>query len=301
MNNFESLRPLVSRLAFQVPFSSLTTFRVGGPAAALADCAAPEEVQAVFRLAGSEGWPVFVLGKGSNLLVSDRGFDGVVIRLTGGLAGAKFEGTAAEVGAGYGLVKLSREAAKRGLSGLEFACAIPGSVGGAAVMNAGAHGGEFSSVVREIRGLDSEGGLVTWKRGDVEWGYRRGVQNSRCIFTTIFDFSLQSIDIIQKTMDNNLSVRKRSQPQGFSAGSVFRNPQGRKAYELIDGAGLRGACEGGAVVSGMHANFILNRGGAAASDVYRLIRLVQARVREKFGVELETEIRFLGEFDEASP
>lgn len=297
MNNYESIRSLISDVEFQVPFSRLTTFRTGGPAAVLAGPSNLAELKGLFKYIDDNGLPWFVLGMGSNLLVSDRGFDGVVLRLKGELADVNFDGTSVSVGAGASLVKTAHVAMEKGLSGLEFAVAIPGTVGGAVFMNAGAHGGEMSRIVREVRCLDNDNRERVYAAPEIDWGYRRGAVDSRCIFTTIFDFSPQTIDIIKKTMDNNLSVRKRSQPSGFSAGSVFRNPQDAKAYELIILAGMQGASEGGAVVSDMHANFILNRDNAMSADIYRLIRRVRQAVFENSGVELQSEIRFLGDFD----
>jgi UDP-N-acetylmuramate dehydrogenase len=295
MNNYESVRSIVPDVEFQVPFSRLTTFRTGGPAAVLARPANLRELEGLFRFIDDNGLKSFVLGMGSNLLVSDKGFDGVAIRLQGELAGTNFEGTTATVGAGASLVKLSHTAMEKGLSGLEFAVAIPGTVGGAVFMNAGAHGSDISRVVREVRCLDSGNRERVYRGSEIEWGYRLGLVDSRCIFTTIFDFSPQTIDIIKKTMDNNLSVRKRSQPPVFRRGAFFAIRRTRRLTNSSFGP----VCRSKGRRSGRfrHARQLHpQRGDATSSDIYRLIGRVRRAVLENSGIELQSEIRFLGDF-----
>ena len=293
-----SLLKLFPGARTDVPFSTLTTMRVGGNAAVLADPGNTGELQSLLYIIREHDLPSLIIGKGSNLVVSDRGFDGVVYRLGGDFKAIEFRGDTVIAGGGAGLAMLSRMAAERGFSGLEFAAGIPGTVGGAVVMNAGAHGEDISGITAEVHTVTLNGVTETVSGESVKWGYRHGIDDSRIISTTIFKIFNKSIDIILKKMDNNQNVRKDSQPTGFSAGSVFRNPEGGKAWQFIRDAGFSGFKMGGAVVSDKHANFILNTGNATAADVAGLIRAVQKGVREKFGIELIPEIRLIGEFEE---
>ncbi|OHD55963.1 MAG: UDP-N-acetylenolpyruvoylglucosamine reductase [Spirochaetes bacterium GWF1_51_8] len=283
---------------FDYPFAKLTTFRAGGPASVLIDVAAEFQLRDLLALIADESLESLCIGRGSNLLISDLGFDGVVFRLTGALAQIEFKGDRGIAGAGASLVEFARAAAKQGLSGLEFAGGIPGSVGGAVYMNAGAHGSDISCAVSEIRVVSPGGETETIGKEAVNWDYRQGLQDSRIISTTIFKFFSETIDRITKKMDNYLNLRKESQPAGYSAGSVFRNPPGEKAWQLIKDAGFMGMKIGGASVSDKHANFIMSDGTAAGGDIYCLIRAVQKGVMEKTGIELIPEIRLIGKFEE---
>ena len=295
MDRYGSLEGVASARR-NATFAETTTFRTGGPIDILVEPATVEELSQTVRILNAESIPYFMLGMGSNLLGSDAGFRGAAVRLKGELSDVSFEGETASAGAGYSLVRLANRAAREGLSGLEFACGIPGTVGGAARMNAGAYGVEIGRIVTEI-GTILPDGKVEFLRGDeVEWQYRQGVESSRIIFTTKFKLFTQSIDKILNKMDNNMSSRRNSQPAGYSAGSVFRNPEGEKAYKLILESGLKGERIGGAFVSEKHANFILNDGTATSDDIFRLIRKAQKIVMDKFGFELRPEIRLIGEF-----
>lgn len=278
------------------PLKNYTTFKTGGDASAIAFPKNLDELKKIFNLIRKNNIPYYIIGGGSNILISDKGFDGIIIKLSGELSEIRFDGTMAIAGGGASLIRLSRLAMENGLAGLEFACAIPGTVGGAVMINAGAHGEDISGIINEIHAISADGTVEILKKSDINWGYRRGAGGSRCFFTTIFDLNQKMVDIIKKKMDNCISERNRSQPKGFSAGSIFKNPSGDKAYRLIIEAGFGGACVGDAVVSDKHANFIINRGNASSSDIFNLITQIQNGVRDKFGVNLETEIQLLGEF-----
>jgi len=238
-----------------------------------------EALIACWHYARTENIPVRIIGLGSNILCPDEGLPGLTV-VTTRLTKIFWEGRKVVVGAGYSLGRLALEAGQKGLSGLEFARGIPGTVGGAIVMNAGAHGEEIADRLVRVETLDENGQVRSWERGELQFGYRQS--------------SLSQGYWVLQAMKENLQRRKRTQPLEFpNAGSVFRNPPGDSAGRLIEQAGWKGKRVGGAEVSEKHANFIINRGNATAQDVLTLIEAIQADVLNKFGVRLEPEIKYL--------
>jgi UDP-N-acetylmuramate dehydrogenase len=274
-----------------------TTFRIGGPCVAMVLPQSMESVAEVLQLLNETGTSYFVMGGGSNLLVSDRGFDGIIIK-TSGLNTLTIEDTKLTAGAGNPLGRIAVAAAKASLSGLEFAHGIPGTVGGGVCMNAGAYGGEMSQVVLESRYATACGELRTLKADEHAFAYRDSffLQNRDCfLLETVFSLKQGDSEASFAHMRELWEKRKASQPLELpSAGSMFKRPPGHFAGKLIDDCGLRGISEGGAMVSPKHANFIVNTGNATADDVLRLIERVKEAVLSRFGVEMHCEVRRLG-------
>ena len=212
-----------------------------------------------------------------------------------GLAQSAWDSEWVSVGAGYSLARLSQEAADRGLTGLEFARGIPGTVGGAVVMNAGAHGGSIQDILEEVTILTPDGEVQQIAKQDIQFGYREcSLRDQVIVLAGVFRLKAGDPDVIQATMSENLAKRKAAQPLELpNAGSVFRNPPGDSAGRLIEEAGWKGKRLGGAQVSSKHANFIVNQGNATARDVLALIREIQKDVHHQFGVELKTEVRYI--------
>ena len=293
-----------------VPMSHYTTFRVGGNAAYLVNVESEEGLIALLKCLREAGMKYYLLGNGSNLLVSDQGFDGVMIRLGGDFLSSKsaLAGMSDNpsvnylyAGAAASLSKVAQLAAEEGLSGMEFAFGIPGTIGGAVVMNAGAYGGEMKQVVHSVRLLDEELRVVTLSGEEMAFGYRSSILKQRQMIVLSVELKLVSGDQeqIRQKMNENMSARREKQPLEYpSAGSTFKRPEGYFAGKLIQDAGLRGYSVGGAQVSEKHCGFVINRDNATASDVYRLIRNVQEKVRESSGVMLEPEVIMLGEFSD---
>jgi len=294
-------RELSGTVLANEPMSRHTTYRVGGPADLFVTCDSVADLALALRVLAEDDVAYVVLGKGSNVLVSDEGYRGAVLLLGRGFKRHGLEGEHLQAGAGVSLAALVQDAFSRGLSGLEFAVGIPGSVGGALAMNAGSREQWIGDIVESVTLYVPGEGLVAVRGAEIEWGYRTTDLPSRGV---VVECTLHVSDgdkaSIRRTMESNFTRRKTSQPLGRpSAGSVFLNPVGDSAGGLIESAGLKGERIGGAVVSDVHANFILNDGGATASDVMRLIRRVRSAVKETHGIELQTEIRFLGSFEEA--
>lgn len=288
----------VGEVRLNEPLAPHTTWKIGGPADMLVIPHTKDQLVNLVKLLHRHGEPFFVLGRGSNLLVSDKGIRGVVVKLGKALEYARFEKNIVYAGAAFSFIKLSALAAKRGLTGLEFAGGIPGSVGGAVFMNAGAHGSDVSRILKQVEVLLPDGETVVWTNDDMRYGYRHSVLQERPGIVTEAVFVLQPGDraAIDQAMAANKDRRLRTQPlQLACAGSVFRNPPGDHAARLIEQAGLKGMRVGGAEVSTLHANFIVNTGDATAEDVLTLIRNIQAIIYETYRVKLETEVRFAGE------
>lgn len=291
-----------------VPMSQYTTFRVGGNAAYLVNVESEESLIALLKCLREAGMKYYLLGNGSNLLISDRGFDGVMIRLCGDFLNCKsvlagisdnLSVNYLHAGAAASLSKVAQLAAEEGVSGMEFAFGIPGTIGGAVVMNAGAYGGEMKQVVHSVRLLDEELRAVTLSGEEMAFGYRSSILKQRQMIVLSVELELFSGDQeqIRQKMNDNMSARREKQPLEYpSAGSTFKRPEGYFAGKLIQDAGLRGYSVGGAQVSEKHCGFVINRDNATASDVYQLIRSVQEKVRESSGVMLEPEVIMLGEF-----
>ncbi|MEW8978682.1 MAG: UDP-N-acetylmuramate dehydrogenase [Symbiobacterium sp.] len=285
------------RIRRDEPLKRHTTFRIGGPADYLVQVANRQELSGLLRLAGEEGLPVYILGNGSNLLVSDEGVRGLVLSLTGEFGRLAVEGSTVRVGGGYNLPKLAYEVQKRGLGGIEFACAIPGTVGAGLVINAGAHGGDLSQVVTEATVVWGDGREQRLTRDEIGFGYRSTrLQGTSAIVVEVV-MALHPADPaeLQGAMRQHLERRRATQPLGHpNAGSIFKNPPGDYAGRLIELAGLKGARVGDAQVSEKHANFIVNLGQATAKDVLMLMDRVRSTVEQRFGVRLEAEVKIWG-------
>jgi UDP-N-acetylmuramate dehydrogenase len=288
---------LRGRMVANASLADVTWFRVGGPAQVLFSPADPEDLAHLLsRL--PDDMPVTTVGLGSNLIVRDGGVPGVVIRLGGKGFGTITveEGDRVRAGAAVPDVKVARAAADAAIDGLAFYRGIPGSIGGALRMNAGAHGGETTDVLVEARGVDRKGEMRVFTHADMGFAYRNSSAPNDVIFTeALFQGRAGDRDAIQAEMDRVTEAREAAQPiKEKTGGSTFKNPPGDKAWKLIDAAGCRGLVVGDAQVSEMHCNFLINRGNATASDIEILGEEVRRRVRENSGVELEWEIKRIG-------
>ena len=276
------------------PMSRHISFRVGGPAALMALPKTEHEAQLCVKTAVSMGVEPFFLGNGSNLLVPDEGVQRFLIKPIPGLNGITLDGNTITAGSGVTLARLAMFARDNALTGLEFAHGIPGSLGGAVFMNAGAYGGEMAQVVRSVTCLTADGEIETVT--DFDFGYRHSAfaDGKRLILSATMELQPGDREAITARMDELAAQRQSKQPLEFpSAGSMFKRPVGYFAGALVEQAGLKGFTVGGAQVSEKHAGFVINVGGATCSDVLELVRQVQLRVMEQFGVELEMEVRVL--------
>ncbi len=276
-----------------------TTFKVGGPARIMLVIEDTEQLSAVIKYLKLVEREYFLLGNGSNLLVSDKGYDGVIIKLGSSFAGISVEDSKVICGGAASLSLAARTAAESSLTGMEFAAGIPGSVGGAMVMNAGAFGGDMSMITSSVEVLNEDGALMTLDNETMEFGYRTSViKNTGFIVTkAVFELNPGKKEDIFAVMDDISAKRRAKQPLEFpSAGSTFKRPEGYYAGKLIMDSGLRGFSIGGARVSEKHCGFVINSGYASAADIYDVICQVQERVKDKFGVDLEREVILLGDF-----
>ena len=281
----------------QASLSELTSFHIGGPAALLIDLPSDDAAEQVFSLCRQADLPVFWLGKGSNLLVSDCGFDGVVLHLTD-TAAPDVHGTQITCPAGVPLLRLCRLACERGLSGLEFAYGIPGSVGGAVYMNAGAYGGEIKDVLTEVHLLLPDGTRVTRPADTLSLGYRHSslMEEGGVVLSATVTLTPDDPAAITARMEECMAKRRAKQPLEYpSAGSFFKRPEGQFAGAPIEQCGLKGFRVGDAQVSEKHAGFVINRGEATCEQVKTLAREVRRRVREQTGFDLVPEVRLLGD------
>ena len=279
----------------QEPMSRRTTFGIGGPALLIRP-QNREQLQAAVAICRGVGQPPFILGRGSNLLVSDAGIARPVIQLGEGLSAVVRQGDTLRCGAGAALISVCLQAARAGLSGLEWAYGIPGSLGGGVYMNAGAYGGELKDVVAEVTYLDENGDFCTASGDELQFGYRHSVFQQRecCIVEAVLALVPGRESEIRAAMEDYMNRRREKQPLEYgSAGSTFKRPAGNYASALVDRCGLKGLAVGGAEVSQKHAGFIINRGGATAAEVLQLIAEVQRTVREKTGYELECEVKYV--------
>lgn len=281
------------------PMSEHTTFEIGGPADLFVIPETLEQAEQVIAACRAASEPFFVLGRGSDLLVSDEGYRGTIIAMADALDDVEVDGTHMTCQAGVTLADAAEMACTLGLTDLEFACGIPGTVGGAVYMNAGAYDGEIKDILASVRALDPSGDVIDIDVADMEMGYRTSRVRTEGLVVLSATFSLEEGDDVQirATMDDLTERRESKQPLDMpSAGSTFKRPEGYFAGKLITDAGLKGCRIGGAQVSEKHAGFVVNAGEATAEDVRGLIRHVQSEVERQFGVELEPEVRFLGEF-----
>lgn len=296
---------LPGRLRRDAPLAPLTTYRLGGPAAVLVEPAGAEDVTTVAEVLRSAGdVPLLVLGRGSNTVVSDRGWPGLVLHVGPGLSWIEASGDRDVVaGAGTTMPQLANWAARRGLTGLEFLVSIPGSVGGGVRMNAGAHGGEIADHLVAASILDTDAlGVSEVRAADLGMSYRKSsLTSAQIVIDARFSLEVAPPAAIRERMESFRRHRAETQPgAALNAGSVFKNPAGDFAGRLVDAAGLKGFSVGGARVSDKHANFFVAQPGATAQDVFDLVHTVKAKVKAATGVELEPEVRFAGAFREGA-
>lgn len=281
------------------PMKKHTTFRIGGPSDYFVLPKNIEEVKGVIALCKEKEVPFYILGNGSNLLVSDDGFRGVIIQLYKNMSHIEVEGNAIRAQVGALLSKIAAEALQNGLTGFEFASGIPGTLGGAVVMNAGAYGGEMKDVLTEVTALTQDGEVKVLKKEELDLGYRTSVVGKKgyIALEAVVELQKGNPDEIKATMDDLKERRTTKQPLEYpSAGSTFKRPEGYFAGKLIQDTGLRGFSVGGAQISEKHCGFVINKDRATAKDVAELMREVSDRVEAKFGVPLEPEVKKLGDF-----
>ena len=295
----QSLRKFVpeENICLQESMASHTTFRIGGLADCFVQLENTEQLIKVQKYLSQVGVPFFVLGNGSNLLVSDAGFRGVILQIGSKMNRVTVEGNVIVAQAGASMAQIARTAMEHELTGMEFASGIPGTIGGGVVMNAGAYGGELSQIVTQVNVVNSEGGIMELDNETMEFGYRTSTIRNNPFTVTEVILRLEKGDKqqIRERMEELAAKRREKQPLEYpSAGSTFKRPAGHYAGQLIMEAGLRGLQCGGAKVSDKHCGFVINTGNATAEDVRKLIREVQARVKDQFNVDLETEVLFLG-------
>ena len=281
------------------PLAPYTSYKIGGPTAVWVAPVSEDGVGRTLEIIHRNDAPLFVLGRGSNVLLSDRGWDGVTLYLGENLSAMAFDGRQARVLAGTLLLDLIRAAVKKGLAGMEQLAGIPGGIGGALRMNAGAFGQEIESATRTVKGFRRNGSPFQATRNDITFDYRRVPELEDVVITSaVFGFEESDPQILSDRMEDILALRAKKQPLKYpSCGSVFKRPAGYYAGALIEEAGLKGERIGGAMVSPQHAGFILNVDRASAADVYALIDLIGKKVFERFGVRLEREVRLIVEFD----
>ncbi len=274
-----------------------TSFRIGGPAEWFVLVRSLNALVDVLRLAREEGVGVFVLGAGTNLLISDKGVKGLVLKLEGVFRTYRIQGTEIISGASVPLAWLLDDAQERGLSGLEFAAGIPGTVGGAVVTNAGAFNGNIGEIIQGLRLVNKEGEYLHLSQEKFSFSYRHtSLQEGSIITEVTLALKRRKREDIREEASRNLRKRGENQPTSFSAGCIFKNPSALAAGQLIESLGLKGRTNGKARISTGHANFIENLGGATAREVWDLIGLIKERIRAEKGINLELEIKLMGEF-----
>jgi UDP-N-acetylmuramate dehydrogenase len=291
----QELEALGLKITAREPMSKHTTWGIGGPAEWYAEPASLEQLSGLLRFARANGLPVFFLGGGSNLLVGDRGLDGFVVRLRGVFEQVEFGASSVRAGAGVYLPTLIKQCAERGLGGAEPLVGVPGTVGGALVMNAGTRDLEIGRIVQSVEVLNESGGLDLVPSEKISFEYRKSTLGARAVCFATLRLEPGRREDFLAAIQKFISHRLQTQPIGtLNSGSVFRNPEGGFAAQLIERAGLKGHKRGNAQVSPKHANFIVNCGGATAEDVKGLILEIQKTVKEKCGVELEPEVKMVG-------
>ncbi|WP_297636185.1 UDP-N-acetylmuramate dehydrogenase [uncultured Clostridium sp.] len=299
MNKYKELFNEVfseNQIEFNALMSEHIYFKVGGPVDVLLVPKTIEQVIEALRICKENDIPYYVIGNGSNLLVKDGGLDGVVIKLTE-LKDLKISGDVIEAQCGVLLKDVSKLALENSLTGFEFACGIPGSVGGAVYMNAGAYLGEISQVIESATVLDEDGNIKSYNNEELELGYRTSkvMQESEIVLSAKFKLTKGEFNKIKDRIDDLTYKRESKQPLEYpSAGSTFKRPEGHFAGKLIQDAGLKGFELGGAAVSGKHSGFVINKGGATAKDILDLIKYIQDEVKKQFDVELQPEVRIIG-------
>lgn len=293
----EQIKTICRNTEENASMARYTTFRIGGAAEVLCEPESREEICGLVSLLKDKNEPYTIIGNGSNLLVSDAGIDGVVIRIARRMNKAEVLGEKISAESGILLSELSSVAAKAGLTGLEFASGIPGTLGGAIYMNAGAYGGEIGALIETVTYISEDGAIKTSGREELSFGYRKSSfsENGGILLGCTLALSEGNEKEIRKKMQELAKKRAEKQPLSYpSAGSAFKRPEGYFAGALIEEAGLKGFRIGGAGISEKHAGFLVNYGGATAKDVRAVIRYVQETVQKKSGVFLEPEIRMIG-------
>ena len=300
-NLYEKLAAVLGqeKVLAEEPMKKHTTFRVGGPADLFVMPSSEEEVKAAAAICDEEKVPYYIVGNGSNLLVSDKGYRGVIIQLYKEMSRIRVEDNVIYAQAGASLAKIANTALESSLTGFEFAAGIPGTIGGACVMNAGAYGGEMKDVLLEVLVMTSDGEVIVLPKEKLELGYRTSViaKEGYIVLEAAIELRPGEQETIRTYMEELREKRTSKQPLEYpSAGSTFKRPEGYFAGKLIQDAGLRGFQVGGAQVSEKHCGFVINAHEATAADIVSLMDQVSGRVREQFGVVLEPEVKKLGEF-----
>ncbi|MCQ2560300.1 MAG: UDP-N-acetylmuramate dehydrogenase [Clostridia bacterium] len=299
----ELSRKLNSPVYVQEVMSRHTSWKVGGPAQFLVDLSQEEDLKTIFDFIAEYQLKWRVIGLGTNLLVSDQGLEGIVIKIGSNFSGVKVAGELLTVKAGTSTGHLLKAAREAGLGGLEFLAGIPGSLGGIVAMNAGAMGKSIGEVAEQVRCLNANGQLEEWRPEDLDFSYRhsRLLNSGRIVLEVVLRGSLAEPELIAGQIKQNLAKRKKAHPLEYpNAGSVFKNPPGDYAGRLIEACGCKGLRVGGAEVSQKHANFIINRDGATAEDIWQLIELVQEKVYGEFGIKLTVEVQLAGSVEKKS-
>ncbi len=301
MNKYKGLEDIIkeeSRIKYNELMSKHTTMRVGGPCECMVIPNSIEEIQSIIKYADNNDIKYYIIGNGSNLLVKDEGVNALIIKIAGKFNEIKVNGNYIEALAGATMPAVAQIAKKNLLTGFEFACGIPGTIGGGTRMNAGAYGGELADVIEEVTYLDEKREIINLKKDELEWGYRHSIFTDRpqcIILKVIFKLQLGNKEEIVTKMEENNTARKTKQPLEYpNFGSVFKRPEGYFVGKLVSDSGLRGYKIGGAQVSKKHTGFIVNIGGATCRDVLDLIKYVQDTVYEKFKVSLQTEVIIIG-------
>lgn len=295
----EQFKEISPQLMINEPMKKHTTFKIGGDADMYVSVESVEELSALIRLAKEKGVCYTVIGNGSNLLVSDDGISGLVIEIGQGLAGYEVKGNVIYAEAGILLKKLASVAASESLSGLEEVSGVPGTLGGGVFMNAGAYGGELKDTVKKVTYVDCDGEIHTIDASECGFGYRKSIfsDGGKFIVSAQLELKKGDKDEILSKMADYTKRRREKQPISYpSAGSTFKRPEGYFAGTLIEQAGLKGYRCGDAMVSELHAGFVINCGNATANDIISVIEHTKKTVLDKFGVELEPEVRFIGNF-----
>ncbi|MGI6256561.1 MAG: UDP-N-acetylmuramate dehydrogenase [Anaerovoracaceae bacterium] len=289
----------INNVILDAPMAEYTSFKAGGKAEALILPESREELMDVLQILNESRTPYMIMGNGSNILVKDGGYPGAIVKLGDGFSHIETSGEEITAGSGALLSAVARHAHQEGLTGMEFACGIPGSLGGGVFMNAGAYEGEMKNILRSVRLLSPDGREeITRQVSELEMGYRTSSlqRSGEIVLAATLKLSSGDKDKIGAKMRELMDRRNSKQPVDYpSGGSFFKRPVGHFAGKLIQDAGLSGFSVGGAQVSTLHAGFVINKGGATATDIIQLMHIVQARVMEKFQVKMEPEIRIIGE------
>jgi len=287
------------KLEFNSSLALCTTFKTGGNADLIIEPYSEESIASIMPFLKREGIPFHIIGGGSNLLISDRGLRGAVVKISGLENSFHLSGEYIYAGAALSKERFIREAINAGFGGIEFMAGIPGSIGGGIFMNAGTYMGSFVDILKKIRGVDYSGSLIEVDAGADISGYRKmNLPENTVITGGLFSLTrAEDINETKKCVEDIISDRWNKHPMEYpSAGSVFKNPEGFSSWKLVNDSGLKGFRIGGAMVSEKHTNFIINAGNASSNDIYNLIRHIQETVHKSTGVHLETEIKILGEF-----